>query len=595
MKIFLPAFCLLLFVHHSSAISWKCLGCKGAVEAIKFLYKRNATSHEIIEMAVYMCKHFADHDSTICRGITSQFKDSFLYVLEQLLLRPSQLCGLILNDCGEAHNPFDGNWSIDLPPKPNISVPRTHIKVPEKTFRVLQLSDLHFDYSYTPGSEADCKQPICCQRQVNVTSLSSTSINKPAGYWGTLASCDVPIWTIENMLQHINRTEKLDYIMLTGDYMSHSDWTYTKEEHLSVIANFSTLMQKYFPNTPVFWGIGNHEGVPVNSLFSFLSSFLYFAPHFAPAKFQPKWLTYCYLSRILQCVVDRGLKLISVNTGYCETTNFFLYINQTDPDGTLAWLVSELYESERANQSIHIMAHVPPGDGECLEGWSRNYYRVVNRFADTIKAQFFGHVHTDAFTVFYEDMNDYLSQPTNVLYTAPSVTTFENLNPAYRIYTIDGNYKNSSYEIDDFETYFLNLTETKDIDHHPQWKLLYKAKEEYGMTNLSAQSWHDLSQRIRGSKTVYKKFLKNYARRTDYPCDTKCHQELLCSLRRGHHNESALCPSNSVIRKRVFPTVFQRPFPAVETSVSEPLTRDDFIVSTAKKAIWDKITNWISG
>lgn len=41
--------------------------------------------------------------------------------------------------------------------------------------------------------------------------------------------------------------------------------------------------------------------------------------------------------------------------------------------------------------------------------------------------------------MFYEDMNDANSKPTGLLYSAPSVTTFKNLNPAYRIYNIDSN------------------------------------------------------------------------------------------------------------------------------------------------------------
>uniref|UniRef100_A0A915DF07 Sphingomyelin phosphodiesterase n=1 Tax=Ditylenchus dipsaci TaxID=166011 RepID=A0A915DF07_9BILA len=180
------------------------------------------------------------------------------------------------------------------------------------------------------------------------------------------------------------------------------------------------------------------------------------------------------------------------------------------------------------------MAHIPPGDSECLEGWSRNYYKVVNRFADTIKAQFFGHVHTDGFIVFYEDMNNFRSKPTNVLYTAPSVTTFENLNPAYRMYTIDGNYNGSSYEVYDFETYFLNLTETLDTDQL-QWKLL---------NSFCVQGWHNLSEQIRTNETMFETFLENHTRNNNYQCDDSCHKEILCSMRRGHHNETALCPTN---------------------------------------------------
>jgi len=60
-------------------------------------------------------------------------------------------------------------------------------------------------------------------------------------------------------------------------------------------------------------------------------------------------------------MVKPKLKLLSLNTGYCETTNFFLYLNQTDPDGTMSWLVDELYASELNGESVHIMSHIPPG------------------------------------------------------------------------------------------------------------------------------------------------------------------------------------------------------------------------------------------
>jgi sphingomyelin phosphodiesterase len=57
----------------------------------------------------------------------------------------------------------------------------------------------------------------------------------------------------------------------------------------------------------------------------------------------------------------------------------FVYLNQTDPDGTLQWLVDELYDAEQRGLVVHIMAHITPGDHECLEGWARNYYRIINR------------------------------------------------------------------------------------------------------------------------------------------------------------------------------------------------------------------------
>ena len=65
--------------------------------------------------------------------------------------------------------------------------------------------------------------------------------------------------------------------------------------------------------------------------------------------------------------------------------------------------------------------------------WSHEYNRIVKRFNNTISAQFFGHTHFDEFQVFFNH-----TTPINMAYLAPSETSLDGLNPAYRIYTIDG-------------------------------------------------------------------------------------------------------------------------------------------------------------
>ena len=66
-------------------------------------------------------------------------------------------------------------------------------------------------------------------------------------------------------------------------------------------------------------------------------------------------------------------------------------------------------------------------------------------FEDTIVSQFYGHSHFDELNVYYEDPEDHKSRPTAVVYSAPSVTPNFAFNPAYRVYTIDGNYPGSSF------------------------------------------------------------------------------------------------------------------------------------------------------
>ena len=51
---------------------------------------------------------------------------------------------------------------------------------------------------------------------------------------------------------------------MTGDLPAHNDWTQTKNDQLSILANITSLFKKYLPGKPVFFAIGNHESAPVN-------------------------------------------------------------------------------------------------------------------------------------------------------------------------------------------------------------------------------------------------------------------------------------------------------------------------------------------
>ena len=56
-------------------------------------------------------------------------------------------------------------------------------------------------------------------------------------------------------------------------------------------------------------------------------------------------------------------------------------------------------------------------------------------FSETVSAQFFGHTHWDQLKLFYDEQR----QATSVAYVGPSVTTWEGVDPAFRIYEIDRN------------------------------------------------------------------------------------------------------------------------------------------------------------
>ncbi len=93
----------------------------------------------------------------------------------------------------------------------------------------------------------------------------------------------------------------------------------------------------------------------------------------------------------------------------------------------------QLHKAEINKESVFILGHIAPGTHSCLGRWSHEYNRLVKRFKNVIIGQFFGHTHHDEFQVFLNH-----SDPINIAYLAPSETSVDGLNPAYRIFEIDG-------------------------------------------------------------------------------------------------------------------------------------------------------------
>jgi len=162
------------------------------------------------------------------------------------------------------------NWNITLPstPKPPIK-PHVLPSKDSQKLRILHLSDIHADFEYQPGSIANCDQPLCCRNSSTTIKGSKKNLkafinDQPAGYWGDYRNCDVPLWTVENMFEHISKTEQFDFIYMTGDIPPHNVWNQTKDDQINAVSVLTNLFLKYFPNKIIFPTLGNHEAAPCN-------------------------------------------------------------------------------------------------------------------------------------------------------------------------------------------------------------------------------------------------------------------------------------------------------------------------------------------
>ncbi|CAL2041010.1 unnamed protein product [Caenorhabditis brenneri] len=540
------------------AATSECEECKTIVDLLQFEWGEKKTEECVMEIAVFICETFHIEDNDVCNFIISDFSDEFMYVISKILVTPHQLCGLLMkNNCGDFVDPLATIWNMTIPGNQPAYVPKQIVPAGNPTLRALHLTDLHVDMFYTPGMEAQCDTPQCCRPQdmnVEIVENYQSAVKEPAGPWGNVGSCDTPYWLLTNMLQHIaNTAGQLDYVMVSGDLVSHTVWAYTPETHSFMVRNLSDTIRSYFPNTPVYFAVGNHEGVPVDNI----------APHFTPKKYHMDWLyktmsdswkgwipadqektleyNGCYMKKIYD-----GLRMISLNNVYGDRINFWLYINQTDPDGTLQWLINQLQDAENAGDKVHIVAHIPGSDSEALEGYALNYYKIINRFTNTVVGQFFGHTHSEQFYMMYSNPDDYKSTPNNVVYSAPSVTPYSDFFPAYRIYTIDGVHSGSTYQVIDYEEWYFNLTSNNANPTNVKWEQLYKsANAEYGLKGQTPDEYNQMIERMKTDDDLFNRYYENRYRRTIYdgraPCsDQQCRNGYLCDARQFHQTNQ-LC------------------------------------------------------
>ncbi|KAF4108171.1 sphingomyelin phosphodiesterase [Onychostoma macrolepis] len=529
--------------------SWhnmSCAVCKAIFATLDIALLSDSNMERVARALGEACVRLHLAEAQVCREITELFRDDVIRALQESFLWPSEACAVLVGPtCG--HFDIYAPWNVSLPrvPKPPVKPP-TPPKPGSPQSRILFLTDIHWDAEYAEGSLVDCKMPLCCRNDSGRASWKHTG----AGYWGTYGDCDLPLRTVENLLQNVAKSGPWDWVYWTGDIPAHNIWSQTRAQQLNELVTITRLIHKHLgPNVTVYPAVGNHESTPVNSFpppfihGNRSSRWLYdtMAEEWAP------WLPKEALETIRRggfytVEVERGLRVVSLNMNFCARENYWLMVNSTDPAGQLQWLINILQESENKGEKVHIIGHIPPG--LCLKSWSWNYYHIVNRYESTITGQFFGHTHVDEFQMFYDE--DTLTRPLSVAFIAPSVTTYVNLNPGYRVYYMDGNYPGSSRMVLDHETFILNLTlannQPSKPDPNPSWTLLYRASEAYGLSTLFPSDMDALIKVMKNDDHVFQRFWYLFHKgHVSKPCTDTCKTSLICLLHSGRYDLLTQC------------------------------------------------------
>lgn len=88
------------------------------------------------------------------------------------------------------------------------------------TLKVLHLADAHVDLFYDIGSNDNCGLPFCCRNEFGPPNTTADA----AGYWGSVAACDIPEHTFTAFVDQVANEIKPDVIIWTGDNIAHDIW-----------------------------------------------------------------------------------------------------------------------------------------------------------------------------------------------------------------------------------------------------------------------------------------------------------------------------------------------------------------------------------
>ena len=275
-------------------------------------------------------------------------------------------------------------------------------------------------------------------------------------------------------------------ILWTGDAPSHSVWDSSDHEATDVIHFFTSLMKNKFNYTiPIYPAIGNHEFYPTD-LFDPFNQVKNEKTLNITAYLWKDWIgeegynSYVRRGYYTTKHPNSNLRIISLNTMDCDVLNFNIIKNPTDPNSQFKWLESVLRQSEKDGEIVYLIGHIPPGDSTYTSECSKRYNALSDRFSNIIRGHFYGHTHYDEFRTIHEYFN--YTNIAGLIHIAPSLTTYTEKNPQFRVYKVDDKTK----IVLDYDQYLLNITKANNNPKaNPDWEIMYNAIEAFKINNMT--------------------------------------------------------------------------------------------------------------
>ena len=464
----------LKYLYTADNTTKQCHGCFILFEAVSTVVNSGYGIAEIAEVVKTICKlAFAPN---ICNGLIEAYTNPVAVGLFRKLLNPSMFCQTIKMCEGTFTEINQLEYAAELmKSRPTTEIIRSPSKTP--VIRIVHVSDIHTDLSYTPGTSAMCDIYQCCRADSGIH--PDPRFN--AGVWGGNGMCDLPEKTLNRVAEIITEMNP-DILIVTGDNPSHDVWNATGNEAYEVAKKFkSFLREQYGFKNSIVNVLGNHEYEPIDTFNPYTrlekqkEMFKLYADLWRDEMDEvaySNFLNFGYYAMTFK-IGSNDIKVIALNCVLCDALNFNLIGDPTDPMGMFNWLEAELLKAEESKTPVIIANHIPFGDVTSLQECSLRYKILVDRFNDTIVLQLSGHTHYDELKVHHRVFPNKAGEFEQIgaQWIVPSLSTYTKRNSSFREFLLNEDFYPLDYN--QFRLDIIKANETPDVK--PNYDIVYSA------------------------------------------------------------------------------------------------------------------------
>ena len=407
----------------------------------------------------------------------------------------------------------------------------------KKEFNFVQISDSHIQLDYQIGKVINCNIPLCCRDTPEELGFKNNKNHKGEEIryslkYGSVGKCDGNLEVLKSLSKEI-KNQKIDFILFTGDFGAHDVWEINQDDVTKITQkSVDIITNEIGEGIPIYPSLGNHEKAPPDVFFGSETILLH-----GLSKVFKKYLTqeayddfsqYGYYTMLYK---NTNLRLVSLNCILCNSMNFNLIGDSFQVSKMFNWLEKVLNSAEKKGEKIYLLDHIPLYTSQHTYDCAIRLKILLERYQHIISGYFSGHTHMDELTLVEEYHNDKKYSVIN--YICPSLTTYSDFWPSYRVYNADLKTK----FVKDYTQWRLNLDETNKNDK-PLWYISYKASQFY---NVSDMNDYDI---ISKANIDYKYVKKTYADTPDNELmynDQRVINRVKCEFNSNNYKELLKC------------------------------------------------------